>query len=226
MQYQVNDIYGAIQGEGCQAGIPMVILRLHNCGVACPWCDTKYTWHSNPENERPLAEALGATPLYAIQTEQEITWYLCHQFQPMYKWILLTGGEPAQYDLKPLVSQLHRAGWKVALETSGTEAGHLGAEIDWVCVSPKIDMPGGKQIKPEAFFEAHEVKHVIGKPADIEALDNLLTRIKPFVRNKDLQICLQPVSQSKKATQLCIETVQRRGNLRLSLQLHKFLDLP
>lgn len=226
MLYPVNDIYGAIQGEGCNAGIPMVILRLHGCAVGCPWCDTKHTWEINPENERPLSEALGTNPLYSLQTAEQITYYLCHQFQPMYRWVLVTGGEPSQYDLRPLAEALHQAGWKLALETSGTEAGHLGAGFDWVCISPKINMPGNKQIKREAFFEADEIKHVIGKETDIKALDDLLTRVQPFIRNKDLQICLQPVSQSPKATQLCIETVQRRGNLRLSLQMHKFLYLP
>ena len=107
----------------------------------------------------------------------------------------------------------------MALETSGTEVGHVGANIDWVCVSPKINMPGGRPIVAAAMRSAHEIKHVVGKGADIEQLDQLLAQSE--LRAK-VQICLQPVSQSQKATDLCLEVVQQRG-WRLSLQMHKYL---
>ena len=200
----------------------MVLLRLHGCEVGCPFCDTRHTWTFEAENERPtIQQALGENRRFTYAGPQETAHYL-RQNHPGPKWVMVTGGEPAQYPLKPLVDALHEEGYKVALETSGTETGHLGAEIDWVCVSPKIGMPGGKTIKFEALEVADEIKHVVGKRADIDRLDVLLTR---FRLKENAQICLQPISLSRKATQLCIETVQKRG-WRLSVQVHKYLKQP
>jgi 7-carboxy-7-deazaguanine synthase len=135
---------------------------------------------------------------------------------------MVTGGEPAEQDLEYLVACLHAASFKVAIETSGTATGHLGASFDWVCVSPKIDMPGGKPILKTAIESADEIKHVVGKQEDIDRLDRLIASVSlaPHV-----QICLQPVSQSPKATELCYRTCLERG-WRLSLQMHKYLDKP
>lgn len=218
----VSNIYTAIQGEGVQTGVAMVLVRLHGCGVGCPWCDTKETWELNHQFQvKSLAEAMGTTPHYAAVSPTQILSYIQTNC-PGPKWVLLTGGEPADQPLQPLVTILHTAGYKVALETSGTATGHLEAGLDWVCVSPKIDMPGGKPLIPAAIEVADELKHVVGKAEDIATLDALLSEIslKP-----EVQICLQPVSRSRKATQLCIEVVQERG-WRLSIQTHKYLDLP
>lgn len=222
MNYRVNDVYTAIQGEGCQTGTPMVLLRLHGCSVGCPWCDTKETWAITPENQvEYLSEALGANPKYAVVDETKIAQHIS-AFHTGPKWVLLTGGEPAAQNIGDLVAELHAYGYKVAIETSGTALGFLGTGIDWVCVSPKIGMPGGLAVLREAVAVADEIKMVVGKPADLDRLAQLLADCpgKP-----DRQICLQPVSQSEAATQLCIETVQARG-WRLSVQLHKLLRLP
>ena len=221
-RYPVNDCYVCVQGEGVQTGVAMVLLRLHGCDVGCPWCDTKHTWTFEAQNEVPtLDEALGENTRYVVESATQIADYLISKRHGP-KWVLVTGGEPAQYPLKELVEALHAHGYKVALETSGTETGHLGAGFDWVCVSPKINMPGGKTIKPEALEIADEIKHVVGIQRDIDNLDELLSDI---ALKDSVQICLQPVSLSQKATQLCIETVQRRG-WRLSVQMHKYINQP
>ena len=43
---RVNNIYGAIQGEGVNMGVPVVILRLQGCSVGCLLCDTRETWET------------------------------------------------------------------------------------------------------------------------------------------------------------------------------------
>jgi len=222
MNYRVNDVYTAIQGEGCQTGTPMVLLRLHGCSVGCPWCDTKETWQADPANAcASIAEARGANVRYAIASANTIAQHI-RLHHPGPSWVLLTGGEPAEQGLGPLVEALHDAGYQVAIETSGTAPGLLLAQCDWVCVSPKIGMPGKRAILPEMLALADEIKMVVGKAADIQNLEALLSShpTKPGV-----QICLQPLSQNERATQLCIETVQARG-WRLSVQLHKLLRLP
>lgn len=219
--YRVNTIYGAIQGEGAMTGFPMVMLRLQGCGVGCLWCDSKETWEAPPEGKVDnIEEALGTNSKYAEITQYVIAEYLraCYK---VYRWVLLSGGEPAEQYLAPLVSALHLAGFKVAIETSGTATGHLKGGLDWVTVSPKFDMAGNKGVRPDCLKAANEIKMVVGKQSDIDMLDVAINdnHLKHHV------ITLQPVSQAKKATRLCVKTVQERG-WRLSIQIHKYLDLP
>lgn len=222
-EYQVNDIYAAIQGEGCNTGIPMVILRLQGCDVGCPWCDTKETWVVDPQNERgSIQEALGANLLYTNAMASDLAYYARVTY-PSLHWVLLTGGEPAIQNLRALVYHLHLHHFKVALETSGTELGHKLAQLDWVCVSPKFNMPNHKPVLPDAMKMADEIKLVVGKRSDVGVLDDWLSANGGVLR-PSVTFCLQPVSVSPKATTLCIQIVQERG-WRLSIQTHRLLNL-
>lgn len=216
---RLNDIYACIQGEGCLAGTPMVLIRLQGCGVGCPWCDTKETWDLDPRMKLGDIFKARQLPIFWTEADEAEIAQVARDIAPRIQWALLTGGEPAEQALGPLVDQLHARGFKVAIETSGTAMGHSGAAIDWVCVSPKIGMPGKKPVAVEALVLADEIKHVVGKQADLDMLDLLLANVplKPGV-----QICLQPVSQNEKATELCYRTCLERG-WRLSLQLHKYI---
>ncbi len=218
--YPVNDLYTCVQGEGVQTGVAMVLLRLHGCAVGCPWCDTKETWEFEPQHQvETLAEAQGANSRYVYLSATAVAEHI-QAHHPGPKWVLVTGGEPAQYGLRPLVTAIHNIGLKAAIETSGTEVGHVGAGFDWVCVSPKLNMPGGKTVQPAALAVANEIKHVVGRQQDIDELDELLTlALKP-----DVHICLQPISVNPKATALCLEVVQQRG-WRLSVQMHKYIGV-
>lgn len=220
--YAVNDVYVTIQGEGCMTGVPMVLVRLQGCPVGCPFCDTKETWGQDWEQRVDSIDlALGTNAQWATAGTQAIVEQVEKaRAGTQVQWVLLTGGEPALNDLRPLVAALHDAGLKVAIETSGTALGHVDAGIDWIAVSPKIGMPGGKACLPAAVNVADEIKHVVGKQADIDKLCELLM----LCTLKDsVTICLQPVSQSEKATQLCVKTVQKMG-WRLSLQIHKYIE--
>ena len=222
MIYRVNTIYPCVQGEGCQAGMAMVLLRLQGCGVGCPWCDTKETWHTDPAHAVASIEAaLGQNPRYTVTDPLTIRRHIA-EHHPGPRWVLLTGGEPADQDLDALVAELHEGGYKVAIETSGTAPGLLYVPFDWVCVSPKVNMPGGRAILQTVVEMADEIKFVVGKAADLATLDTLLANV---TLKDGCQICLQPMSQNPNATQLCIETVQARG-WRLSVQMHKYLRLP
>lgn len=223
MRYPVNNWYATVQGEGVHTGVPMILLRLQGCGVGCPFCDTKETWEVEPAFEVDHDDLLpkDASPTYTRITGSELVHIFRTELPPNIKWVMLTGGEPARLPLKHLITALHDGGYKVALETSGTEVGHLGAGVDWVCVSPKIDMPGGKQIQPDAISSADEIKMVIGKPADLEKLEHLLTTNS---LKEGVTICLQPMSESKKATAICIDHCLARG-WRLSIQTHKLINI-
>lgn len=221
ISYALNDMYPTVQGEGSFTGMPMVLVRLHGCPVACPFCDTKETWGSDEDEQvKSIGEALGANTRF-VKTNGINIAINARWLAPNIRWVMLTGGEPALQPLSELVAELHQEHFKVALETSGTANGHLGAAIDWVCVSPKIDMPGGKPILQSAINTADEIKMVIGKQADVDKLETLL---ETYATKKDVSICLQPMSQSQRATELCMKLCMDRG-WRLSLQTHKLANI-
>jgi 7-carboxy-7-deazaguanine synthase len=218
---RLNDLYPAIQGEGVMTGVPMVLVRLQGCAVGCPWCDTKETWVTDAQNRvGTIPEALGTNPRWTDADPADIA-LAARKAGPAITWALVTGGEPAEQELAPLVAALHQKAFRVALETSGTATGHLGAGFDWVCVSPKMDMPGGTPVLPEVVARAEEIKMVVGKPADLEALDLLLGQTGKSPKRHQV-ISIQPVSQQPKATELCLKTCMERG-WRLSVQIHKYL---
>jgi 7-carboxy-7-deazaguanine synthase len=206
--YRVAAVYPTVQGEGALTGTPVVLLRLQGCAVGCPWCDTKETWGHAGGSALTAAEVVARVDALASGGSE---------------WVLLTGGEPAEQDLRTLVIALRAAGLRVMLETSGTADGCLGLAFDWLCVSPKPDMPGGRPLIPAVLAEADEIKMVIGKPADVEQLDRVLALLPHHLRLKVTS--LQPLSGSRKATELCVETAKARG-WRLSVQTHKVIGLP
>lgn len=219
--YRLNDIYPTVQGEGVHTGVPMVLVRLHGCPVGCPFCDTKETWDVLPEMQvNTLTDALGANSHWVEISADAIMNY-ARQIAPQTRWIMLTGGEPGMQLLHALIESAHAHEFKVALETSGTATGHLGAGVDWVCVSPKINMPGKRLLNGFAIQSADEIKMVIGKQADIDQLDRLLA---VYSTKKDVIICLQPMSASRRATALCMKTCLQRG-WRLSIQTHKLINI-
>ena len=215
---RLNDLYLCIQGEGCLAGTPMVLIRLHGCSVGCPFCDTKETWANDEENRVPDLHQAQADPSKWCEMEASDVAIAASEIRQGAKWALITGGEPADQDLHQLVACLNACGFLVAVETSGTATGHMGAGVHWVCVSPKLGMPGAKPVLPDVVNTANEIKMVVGKPEDVTKLEDLLER-SSFKGT----VCLQPMSTNPEATRFCISTCQRKG-WRLSLQTHKWIN--
>ncbi len=136
------------------------------------------------------------------------------------KHVVITGGEPCIYDLRPLTAALETAGFNCQIETSGT-SDILTSDNTWVTVSPKINMKAKLPVLTSALARANEVKHPVGTHKDIDQLDALLATAT--LRN-DVTIALQPISQKPRATELCISTCITR-NWRLSIQTHKYLAI-
>lgn len=216
--YRVNEVFETIQGEGFYSGTPAVFIRMQGCDVGCPWCDTKHTWavelddqHLLAQINQPSDERQRWAPASADELLELIQTYKA-------KHIVITGGEPCWYDLEPLTAKLHDHDYMCQLETSGT----YDIQIDkrsFVTVSPKINMRGKRDVLASAMQRANEVKHPVGRQSDIDALDSLLARCPT-----QAQIALQPISQQKRATDLCIQTCIER-NWRLSVQLHKYIGV-
>lgn len=218
----INEMFETIQGEGAHTGIPSIFVRLQGCPVGCPWCDTKHTWEIKAD--------LSVTPAAVINKGQESETYfisdeaaLLAQFSMegyIAKHVVITGGEPCMYDLRPLTKLLHDNGYSTQIETSGTFEVLCDART-YVTVSPKINMKGGYDVLVSALERANEIKHPIAMQKHIDELDALLANVSSL---EGKQVCLQPISQQKRATELAVKTCIER-NWRLSLQTHKYIGI-
>ncbi|WP_108651414.1 7-carboxy-7-deazaguanine synthase QueE [Dongshaea marina] len=222
MHYPVNEIFQTLQGEGYFTGVPAIFVRLQGCPVACPWCDTRHTWTVSPEHRVEASQVIDRSNESASWSRLSAAQIIQALADAGYtaRHVVITGGEPCLYDLRELSQALIEAGYQVQLETSGTHPIqiHEGA---WVTVSPKIGMKGGFEVLGEAMERADEIKHPVATEKHIEQLDGLLSHCKS---KQDKVICLQPISQKKRATVLA-EKVCIERNWRLSVQLHKYLGI-
>jgi 7-carboxy-7-deazaguanine synthase len=194
---RINTIYPAIQGEGSLLGVPMVLVRLQGCAVRCPWCDTKQTWDHDAGTEMSLRQVVDK--VVALTTGQ--------------RWVLLTGGEPLEQagELAELAIDLRAAGYKLALETNGAHPFERSL-FNWICISPKE----GAEVPGRNLELADEIKFVVGGRRDMP---------DPGSLPQGARVLLQPLSQSARATRLCVEAVERVG-WRLGIQAHKYIGLP
>ena len=193
----VEDFY-TIQGEGYHAGKPAYFIRLGGCDVGCRWCDAKYTW--NPKVFPPT----------------EVTTIVDRASSCSAQAIVITGGEPLLYPLGILTRELHARGLEIFLETSGTHP--LSGEFDWVCLSPKRQLPPLE----EAFKRANELKVIIEKEEDLEWAVECSKRV-----TRRCRLYLQPEwSVYDVITPTIVEWVKEHPEWNISIQAHKFMRIP
>ncbi|MEM7419441.1 MAG: 7-carboxy-7-deazaguanine synthase QueE [Pseudomonadota bacterium] len=218
----INEMFETIQGEGAYTGIPSIFVRLQGCPVGCPWCDTKHTWEIKADlsvSPEDVIAKSSESETYFVSNEASLM-TLFEQQGYVAKHVVITGGEPCMYDLRPLTNILHQNGYTTQIETSGTFE-VLCDERTYVTVSPKINMKGGFDVLTSALERANEIKHPISMQKHIDELDALLTKVSSL---EGKQVCLQPISQQKRATELAVRTCIAR-NWRLSLQTHKYIGI-
>ncbi len=201
-QYLVKEMFGpTLQGEGAHAGRPCVFLRFAACNLACSWCDTDFAAEG--------AVKLGAEQIVARLLELDV-----HGA----RMVVVTGGEPTlQWD-QVLADALRAAGFRTHMESNGTHA--PAAPVDWLTVSPKPQFHTGKLALVGQ--PVSELKVVVDASVDEAALASYETRYPSA--NYFAQPCMtEDYAQSLART---IALVQARPNWRLSLQLHKILEIP
>lgn len=188
-----------IQGEGHYAGRPAYFIRLGGCDVGCVWCDVKESWEVEKHPLTPVDEIIDNV----LVTETN--------------FVVITGGEPAMYDLTYLVNQLHKENIEVAIETSGAYS--FKGNVDWYCFSPK------KFKKPvtEAYERADELKVVIFHPSDFEWAEEHAEKLV----KKSCKLYLQPEwSKKERFLPEIIAYVKKNPKWNISLQTHKYMNIP
>ena len=187
-----------IQGEGYNTGKAAYFIRLGGCDVGCHWCDVKESWDAELH------------PLTAADTIVD------NAAKYPSKNVVVTGGEPLLYNLDYLTGSLHTRGINTFIETSG--AYPLSGRWDWICLSPKKF----KAPMLDVAQKAHELKVIVFNKSDFEFAEKNAQLVTPGCK-----LFLQPEwSKSKEMTPLIVDYVMNNPQWEISLQTHKFLNIP
>ncbi len=193
----MEDFY-TIQGEGFYQGHAAYFIRLGGCDVGCVWCDVKESWDASAHPQVRVDEMASR----AKASGSEIA--------------VVTGGEPVMYDLAPLTEALKASGLRTHIETSGAYL--LTGTWDWVCFSPKKF----KSPHPSIFEQAHELKIIIYNKSDFEWAEEYAAKV-----SASCELFLQPEwSKEKEMLPLIIAYVKANPKWKVSLQIHKYMNIP
>lgn len=193
----MEDFY-TIQGEGAHSGTPAYFLRLGGCDVGCVWCDVKESWDAAAHPAVEAEEML----LKVKSSKAEIA--------------VITGGEPLMYDLGELTETLRSAGVRTHVETSGAHP--ISGHWDWVTFSPKKF----KAPLDDFYPAANELKVVVYNKHDFQWAEEHAARV-----SDDCRLFLQPEwSRRHEMMPLIVEYVKENPRWHISLQTHKYLDIP
>jgi organic radical activating enzyme len=187
-----------LQGEGAFTGHAAYFIRLGGCDVGCTWCDVKESWDIN------------AHPKISIDAIADLTQ------NSGTKIAVITGGEPTMHDLTALTQAIQNLQIRTHIETSGTNP--ISGDWDWICFSPK------RFKKPlEMYFElSHELKVVIAHKNDLRWAKEFEAKM-----HKNCKLYIQPEWDNRQEmTNLCIDFIKENPNWSLSLQTHKYIDIP
>lgn len=193
----VEEFY-TIQGEGFNTGKAAYFIRLGGCDVGCSWCDSRFTW--NPDLHPMIETDLIVKNAIRSGTDS----------------VVITGGEPLKWNLDYLCSELKKNNLKTFIETSG--AYQLSGEWDWICLSPKRNMPPAEEI----CRKADELKVIIEDIYDFQWAE----KYRKLVGNA-CRLYLQPEwSRFEKILPEIVQYVKQNISWNISLQAHKFMHIP
>ena len=162
------------------------------------WCDVKDSWDAE-KHPRFNIESL---KLKVKETPAEI--------------VVITGGEPLMHDLTELTKELQAAGLKTNIETSGAHP--LSGSWDWICLSPKKF----KAPLPEIIPLANELKIVVFNKSDFDWAEKYAALV-----SSSCKLFLQPEwDKAAEITPLIIDYIKAHPQWELSLQIHKYINVP
>lgn len=195
--YPVMEHFYTIQGEGTHTGKAAYFIRTAGCDVNCWWCDVKESWEEEGHPRLKVSELVE-------QAKKSGT-----------SIVVITGGEPLLHDLFPLTSELRKAGLKVHIETSGSSP--LSGQLDWITLSPKRF----KKPLDEIFPYVDELKVVVLTNKDLKWAEENAAKCP-----QKTKLLLQPEWSTPKSVDLIVDYVKKNPQWGISLQTHKFLNVP
>ena len=186
-----------IQGEGFHTGKAAYFIRIGGCDVGCHWCDVKESW--NAETHPPTSsEKIVDNALKFAKT------------------VVVTGGEPLMWNLDFLTNLLHKNNIKTHIETSGAYT--LSGTWNWICLSPKKT----KLPLSEIYAKTNELKIIIYNKNDFKFAEEQAAKV-----SDNCELFLQPEwSKRDKMTPLIVDYVMNNPQWKISLQTHKYLNIP
>ena len=194
------EMFYTIQGEGYNAGKAPYFIRLAGCDVGCVWCDVKESWEIGEEQWLTISDIV-------TRLKKEIG--TCIN-------VVITGGEPLMHNLDVLCAVLKKQGFHTWLETSG--AYPLSGTWDWICLSPKKF----KAPLPAMLAAAHELKVVVFNKSDLSWAEQHAGGV-----STTCNLYLQPEwSKKEPMGALITEYVKQNPRWMVSVQTHKYLDIP
>ena len=186
-----------IQGEGYHTGKAAYFIRVGGCDVGCHWCDVKESW--NAELHPPTL----ANTIVEHAKKYSDT-------------VVITGGEPLMWSMDYLTKKLQQHGIKTHIETSGAYS--FSGIWDWFCLSPKKT----KLPLKEVYKEADELKIIIFNKSDFKFAEEQAVKV-----GSNCELFLQPEwSKKEKMTELIVDYVMKNPKWKISLQTHKYLNIP
>ncbi len=191
------EAFYTIQGEGFHKGTAAYFIRIGGCDVGCHWCDVKESWNALLHPPTPIGSMVEDAVKYS-------------------NTVVITGGEPLTWNMDPLTALLRKKGCRIHIETSG--AYELTGSWDWICLSPKkIKLP-----TPEIYDVANELKVIIFNKDDFRFAEEQAARV-----NENCILYLQPEwSKRDKMIPLIVDYVMANPKWKVSLQTHKYLNIP
>ncbi|MEO6328137.1 MAG: 7-carboxy-7-deazaguanine synthase QueE [Ginsengibacter sp.] len=194
----VMESFYTIQGEGFHQGKAAYFIRLGGCDVGCVWCDVKESWDVNKHPLKPVSEIVKAAGYFPGRLA------------------VITGGEPLMNNLDYLTEALHEAGFNTNIETSG--AYELSGKWDWICLSPKKFKAPVSGI----LLKADELKIIIYNQSDFAWAEKYAVLVSPGCK-----LFLQPEwDKAPLVTPMIIDYIKDHPEWELSLQIHKYINVP
>ncbi len=186
-----------IQGEGFHKGTAAYFVRIGGCDVGCHWCDVKESWNADLHPPTNINHIVENAAAYS-------------------NTIVVTGGEPLTWNMTPLTEALKSKNLQTHIETSG--AYELTGIWDWICLSPKKNkLPFGR-----IYDVAHELKVIVYNKHDLIFAEEQAAQV-----NENCILYLQPEwSVREKVTPLIVDYVMKNPKWKVSLQTHKYLNIP
>ncbi len=186
-----------IQGEGFHKGTAAYFIRIGGCDVGCHWCDVKESWNAELHPPTAIEHIVANAKTYSDT-------------------IVITGGEPLTWDMTALTALLKAEGLQTHIETSG--AYKLTGTWDWICLSPKKMKLPTKGV----YDNANELKVIVYNNDDFKFAEEQAAKV-----NKDCILYLQPEwSKRDKVVPAIVDYVMQNPKWKVSLQTHKYLNIP